>query len=61
MSELETRDEPAEPTESLLKSRAAVDQLRLSRHATQKAIKRSRSALRETLTLLVALSSSRLH
>jgi hypothetical protein len=47
--------ELAGPTENLLKTRVAVDQARLSRLATQNAIGRSRTALAETIALLVDL------
>ena len=41
--------------EVLLRVRVAIDQVRLSRLATQSAIERSRSSLAETRRLLVAL------
>jgi hypothetical protein len=58
MSELETRSEPAWVTESLLTSNVAINRLLLSRQETLNSIERSRSALRETLALLVALQYS---
>jgi hypothetical protein len=42
-------------SEALLRTRVAVDQVRLSRLATQNAIERSRASLAETRALLVAL------
>jgi hypothetical protein len=42
-------------SEALLRAQVAVDQVRLSRLATQSAIERSRSSLAETRALLVAL------
>jgi hypothetical protein len=54
--------EPAEPwavatvqTEALVRARLAVDQIRLSRLATQNAIGRSRESIAETSAALVAL------
>jgi hypothetical protein len=41
--------------ETLLRTRVAVDQVMLSRLATQSAIERSRNSLAETRALLVAL------
>jgi hypothetical protein len=42
-------------SESLLRTRVAVDQVMLSRLATQSAIERSRNSLAETRALLVTL------
>lgn len=42
-------------TEALVKARLAVDQIRLSRLATQNAIGRSRESIAETSAALVAL------
>jgi hypothetical protein len=42
-------------SETLLRARVLVDQVRLSRLATQNAIERSRASLAETRALLVAL------
>jgi hypothetical protein len=42
--------------ESLLRARVAIDQVMLSRLATQSAIERSRASLAEARSLLVALS-----
>ena len=55
MLQFHTRNEPAGPPESLLKTRVAVDQARFSRLATQNAIERSRTGLAETIALLVIL------
>jgi hypothetical protein len=55
MHENHTYHELAGPAECLLNVRVAVDQVRLSRLATQKAIERSRTALAETIALLVGL------
>jgi hypothetical protein len=44
-----------ESSETLLRTRVAVDQVMLSRLATQSAIERSRTSLAETRALLVAL------
>jgi hypothetical protein len=44
-----------ESSEALLRTRVAVDQVRLSRLATQNAIGRSRASLAETRSLIVAL------
>jgi hypothetical protein len=44
-----------ESPETLLRTRVAVDQVMLSRLATQSAIERSRNSLAETRALLVAL------
>jgi hypothetical protein len=44
-----------ESSETLLRTRVAVDQVMLSRLATQSAIERSRNSLAETRALLVAL------
>jgi hypothetical protein len=41
--------------EALLRARVAIDQVRLSRLATQSAIERSRASLAEARSLLVAL------
>jgi len=43
------------PTEALVRARVAVDQIRLSRLATQNAIDRSRDSLAETRLAVVAL------
>ena len=42
-------------TEALVKARVAVDQIRLSRLATQNAIERSRASIAETSAALVAI------
>jgi hypothetical protein len=41
--------------EAVLRARVAIDQVKLSRIATQSAIKRSRASLAEARSLLVAL------
>jgi hypothetical protein len=43
------------PTEALLRAQVAVDQIRLSRLATQNAIQRSRASLAQTRSALAAL------
>lgn len=58
MHESNLRYERAGSPESLLRTRVAVDQARLSRLATQKSIARSRTALAETIALLVDLRYS---
>lgn len=55
MLQFHTGNEAAGPPESLLRTRIAIDQARLSRLATQSAIEGSRTALAETITLLVKL------
>ena len=42
-------------TEALVKARVAIDQIRLSRLATQNAIERSRASIAETSAALVAI------
>jgi hypothetical protein len=46
---------PLSSTEALVRARIAVDQVRLSRLATQNAIERSRESLAETSALLVTV------
>ena len=48
----------ANPTEALVRARIAIDQVRLSRLATQSAIERSRDSLAQTRSALAALRSS---
>ena len=55
MLQFHTGNDAAGPPESLLRTRIALDEARLSRLATQSAIERSRTALAETITLLVKL------
>jgi hypothetical protein len=55
MLQFHTGNEASAPPESLLKTRLAIDKARLSRLATQSAIGRSRTALAETIALLVTL------
>jgi hypothetical protein len=43
------------PHEALVRARIAVDQVRLSRLATQNAIERNRQSLAETKAILVAI------
>jgi|SRR5262245_26637224 len=45
------------PTEALVRARIAIDQVRLSRLATQSAIERSRDSLAQTRSALAALRS----
>jgi hypothetical protein len=47
-------------TEALVRARVSVDQIRLSRLATQSAIKRSRDSLSETRAALVTVQHSHL-
>jgi hypothetical protein len=46
---------PLSSTEALVRARIAVDQVRLSRLATQNAIERSRESLAKTSALLVVV------
>jgi len=55
------RQEAGGPSELLLRTRAAVDEVRLSRLFTQNAIERSRKALAETIVLSLAVKYSRPH
>ena len=50
----------ANSTEALLRARVSVDQVRLSRLATQNAIERSRESLAETKAALVAMKLAHL-
>ena len=47
-------------TEALVRARVSVDQIRLSRLATQTAIERSRDSLSETRAALVAMKHAHL-
>jgi hypothetical protein len=47
------------PQEALVRARIAVDQVRLSRLATQNAIERNRQSLTEIKTLLAALRDAK--
>ena len=47
-------------TEALVRARVSVDQIRLSRLATQTAIERSRNSLSETRAALVAMKHAHL-
>ena len=47
-------------TEALVRARVSIDQIRLSRLATQTAIERSRDSLSETRAVLVAMKHAHL-
>jgi hypothetical protein len=52
--------QPVDSAEGLVKARVAVDEVRLSRLATQSSIERSRHSLAETRALLIAVRNASL-